>query len=80
MVISDNMDAVRCMANGKMYESKSQMSAAHRLHGCIEVGNEIEATMKVAAEKPARPRISKAEVAKALNKVRQGYRPDLPAN
>jgi hypothetical protein len=80
MVISDTMSALRCMADGKMYESKSQMSAVHKARGYIEVGNEIEATMKVAARKPERPRVTKAEVAKALDKVKQGYRPNLPAN
>ena len=74
------MDAVRCMADGKMYESKSQMSAVHKARGYIEVGNEIEATIKVAARKPERPKVSKAEIAKALDKVKQGYKPNLPAD
>lgn len=77
---SDQMDAVRCMADGRMYESKSQMSAVHKARGYIEVGNEIDATMKVAAKKPDRPKVSKAEIAQALDKVKQGYKPNLPAN
>ena len=80
MVISDQMDAVRCMANGRMYESKSQMQAAHRAAGCIEIGNEVDAAMKMAAEKPARPRVTKREIAAAVDKVKQGYRPNLPAD
>lgn len=78
MVISDSMNAMRCMANGKMYESKSQMSAVHKAHGCIEVGNEIKATTEMAAKKPDRPRVTKGEIAQALDKVKQGYRPSLP--
>jgi hypothetical protein len=80
MVISDTMDAVRCMADGKMYDSKSRMSATHRAHGCVEVGNEIEATMKLAAQKPERPKVTKAEIHKAVQKVKQGYKPNLPVN
>lgn len=76
-VISDTMNAVRCMADGKMYESKSRMSAEHKARGYTEVGNDIDATMKVAAQKPERPKVTKAEVRQAVEKVKQGYRPDL---
>ena len=77
MVISDTMNAIRCMADGKMYESKSRMAAEHKARGYIEVGNEIDATMKLAAQKPERPKITKAEIAAAVQKVKQGYKPNL---
>lgn len=80
MVVSDQMDAVRCMADGKMYESKSQMHAVHRARGLIEVGNDIPAAMKHAEIRPERPKVSKAEVAQAVRKVKQGYRPNLSAD
>lgn len=80
MVISDSMDAVRCMADGKMYESKSRMSAEHRARGYEEVGNDIDATLKLANQKPDRPKVTKAEVRQAVEKVKQGYRPNLPTD
>ena len=80
MVISDSMNAVRCMADGKMYESKRGMAATHRERGYMEVGNEIDATMKLAAQKPERPKITKAEIGEAIAKVKAGYRPNLPAD
>lgn len=80
MVVSDQMDAVRCMADGKMYESKSQMHAVHKARGLIEVGNDIPAAMKHAEIRPERPKVTKADVAAAAQKVRQGYKPNLPAD
>lgn len=80
MIASDAMDAVRCMADGQMYESKSQMRATHKAHGLIEVGNDVDATLKLASAKPARPKVSKAEIGAALAKVKAGYRPELPAD
>lgn len=78
MVVSDQMDAVRCMADGKFYDSKSQMSAVHKAKGLIEVGNDIPAAMRHAEIRPERPRVSKADIAQAVQKVKQGYRPNLP--
>lgn len=78
MVVSDQMDAVRCMADGRIYESKSQMSAVHKARGLIEVGNDIPAAMKHAEIRPDRPKVTKAEIARAVNKVKNGYRPNLP--
>lgn len=80
MVISDTMDAVRCMADGKMYESKSRMSAEHKARGYEEVGNDIDATLKLAARKPDRPKITRGEIHQAVAKVRAGYKPNLPAD
>jgi len=80
MIASDSMDAMLCHADGKLYDSKSEMRATHRAHGLIEVGNDIEATVKLASQRPARPKVSKAEIGAALAKVKAGYRPNLPAD
>lgn len=69
-----------CMADGNMYDSKSKMSAVHRSRGLIEIGNDIPAAMKHAEIRPERPRISKSEIGAAIQKVRQGYKPDLPVD
>ena len=37
--IADGMDATRHMANGKMYDSKSEFRKATRAAGCVEVGD-----------------------------------------
>jgi hypothetical protein len=39
-VISDNMDAIRSMADGKMYDSKSRYRRELRARGCYELGND----------------------------------------
>lgn len=80
MVVSDQMDAVQCMADGKFYESKSRMREVHKAKGLIEIGNDIPAAMKHAEIRPERPRVTKADIAQALNKVKSGYRPELPAD
>lgn len=46
-VISDNMDAVRSMADGKMYDSKSRYRADLRARGYIEVGNDSQPQRRV---------------------------------
>lgn len=38
---SDQMDPTRNHADGRMYTSKKQFSAATKRAGCIEVGNEL---------------------------------------
>lgn len=40
-VISDTMAATKHMADGKMYDSKSEFRKATKNAGCIEVGNEM---------------------------------------
>lgn len=49
-IIRDEMDATRHMADGKVYTSKAKFREATRAHGCIEIGNELEA-----ATKPRKP-------------------------
>jgi hypothetical protein len=39
-VIGDAMQPIRSMADGRMYDSKSQYRQSLRERGCIEVGNE----------------------------------------
>src|SRR6516164_3340620 len=49
-IISDEMDATRHMADGKMYTSKAKFRQATRAAGCVEVGNETSTLLK-----PRRP-------------------------
>jgi hypothetical protein len=39
-VQSDVMDPIRSMADGRMYDSKSEYRRGLKARGCIEVGNE----------------------------------------
>lgn len=45
-VISDTMDALQHMADGKMYTSKAKFRAATKAAGCIELGNETSTILK----------------------------------
>lgn len=39
-IVSDNIDAFRSMADGKMYDSKSQYRSDLKARGLVELGNE----------------------------------------
>jgi len=68
-VISDSMDATWHPADGKTYESKSAFRRVTRAAGFEEVGNE--------RQKDSRryDRVTKDDVKRAIEMVRQGYRP-----
>lgn len=80
MVISDSLDSVQSMVSGERFDSKTQLRKHYKANGVTEVGNEISATMKLAAQKPDRPKISRSEIKNAVQKVREGYRPHLSAD
>jgi hypothetical protein len=80
MVISDSLDGLQSMVDGQRYDSKSALRASYKRAGVMEVGNDIDATLKLAAQKPDRPKVTKREIHSALQKVKQGYRPNLPAD
>lgn len=70
MLISDTMDPVRSMADGKMYESKSALRAAYREAGVVEVGNDAPADPK---PKPPPDRTAvKAAVGRAFSRAGLG--------
>ena len=45
-VISDTMEPLRHMADGKMYDSKVKFRQATRAAGCYELGNETATLLK----------------------------------
>jgi hypothetical protein len=74
-LIGDTTDAFQSMADGKLYDSKSAYRAELRRQGLREIGNDIDGHLKdVEASNPQKPK-AKADVIKAYQKVRQGYRP-----
>ena len=77
-VNSDTVDAFRSMADGRLYESKSAYRAELKRQGLREIGNEIDAHLRdVDATNPQKPKV-KADVIKAYQKVRAGYKPPPP--
>jgi len=65
------------MADGKMYDSKSELRKGYKAKGVIELGSDAASYR---AKEPERPKVTKAEVAAAVRKVRNGYKPNLPAD
>jgi hypothetical protein len=78
MVISDSLPDVQSMVSGERFDSKTQLRRHYKANGVTEVGSEIAATMKLAAQKPERPKIKRDDVRQAIAKVRAGYKPQLP--
>lgn len=59
-VIRDDMDPVRSMLDGQMYDSKSRLRATYRAAGVEEIGNEQPRT-----ERP-KPRVDRDEIRRAI--------------
>lgn len=76
MIIRDHLDGVQNPCDGKTYDSKSAYYRAVRDAGCEIVGNEAE---KIAANTTASapPAVTRAEVAEAIRKVADGYKPSI---
>lgn len=75
MVIRDGLpQSLQHMADGRFYDSKRAMEKADRDAGCVCIGNETPKPM----DNSPPPPITKAEVAEAYNKVRDGYKPAPP--
>lgn len=71
MLIRDGIDLTWHPANGKHYDSKSQFRRITKAHGCEEVGNERQ------TDRRQFDRVTKADVAQAVQMVQQGYRPNV---
>lgn len=74
-VISDEMPALRHMADGKMYTSKQRFRQATRDSGCIEIGNE-------SVTRPRKPvildrRQRREDIRRAINDLRDGRAPSM---
>lgn len=73
MLIKDGIDAVQSQLTGKWYESKSGLRGEYKAHGAVELGNEAPK-----APAPAQgQKISKDEIGRAIQKVREGYKPSI---
>lgn len=70
-IISDGMGDLWHPANGKYYDSKSTFRKVTKAYGCEEIGNETQ------TDNRSKNSVSKSDVARAMEMVRQGYRPNV---
>ena len=72
MLQRDHMEPVKGMHDGKTYDSKSALRASYRNGPVkyVEYGNDVPMTPR-----DNRKPLTKAEIAAALDKVKNGYKP-----
>lgn len=74
-VISDEMDATRHMADGKMYTSKQKFRQATKDAGCVEFGNEQLTGKRKPIVLDRRQR--REDIKRAMVQVRDGMAPRI---
>lgn len=74
-IMSDVMEPVQSMLDGKMYDSKSALRATYRANGCVEVGNDPSRLKPRQKVKPDRRQI-KTTLDKAEARFNRGERVD----
>ena len=75
-LIRDQIDPLQSMLDGRLYESKSELRASYKAAGVREIGNDIDAAVKDAeVSRPSKPPVTIEDVAAAVQKVKQGYKP-----
>jgi hypothetical protein len=74
MVMSDTMDSVQSMVDGRFYTSKAKIRASYRAAGVIEVGNDPARLRPKAKTKPDRKAIRQS-IEKAFAQHASGVRP-----
>jgi hypothetical protein len=72
-IMSDTMEPVQSMLDGKMYTSKSALRATYRAGGVVEVGNDPARFKKPQKQKPDRVKI-KQTLEKAEARFNRGER------
>jgi hypothetical protein len=71
MLIRDHIDPLQHPADGKFYDSKSQIRAVAKAHNLIEVGTEAQKDNRV------RDEVTRDDVGQAIQKLNQGYQPNV---
>lgn len=66
MIISDTMNPIRSMADGKMYDSKSAYERGVKATGCRIVGND-----RLESSTPQRPRVGH-DIKRAIDQLKAG--------
>lgn len=73
-IISDTMEPVQSMVDGRIYTSKAKIRASYRAAGVVEVGNDPQRMKPKAKTKPDRNAIRQS-VRKAFEMHASGVRP-----
>lgn len=71
MLIRDQIDPLQHPADGRFYESKSEIRAVAKAHNLIEVGTETQKDTR------RNDPVTRDEVGQAIQMVNNGYRPQL---
>jgi hypothetical protein len=74
-VISDTMDPLRHMADGKMYDSKAAFRAATKANGCFEIGNDPVLT-KPRKRVPLDRQRRREDIKRTIYELRNGIKRD----
>ena len=74
-VISDEMPALRHMADGKYYTSKHRFRAATRAAGCVEIGNEKVIGPRKPVQLDRRQR--REDIRRSIHDIRDGRAPSI---
>lgn len=65
MIISDTMEPVRSMLDGRMYDSKAKLRSTYRAAGVTEVGNDV--SLKPAP--PPHTRVDRKEIEASVGRA-----------
>lgn len=68
MIMSDVMEPVMSMLDGKMYDSKSALRATYKAAGCVEIGND-----PARFKKRERKKVDRKEIKTTLEKAAARY-------
>jgi len=71
MLIRDQIEPLQHPADGKFYESKAEIRRVAKAHNLIEVGTEKQQDTR------RHDAVTRDEVGQAIQKLNQGYRPQL---
>ena len=74
-IISDEMQPLRHMADGKMYSSKHKFREATKAAGCVEIGNEdvTRPRKKVTLDRRQR----REDIRRAISDLKEGRAPSM---
>jgi hypothetical protein len=77
MLNLDGCVPFQSMADGKMYDSKSEYRKTLKAGGYREIGDQVDAHMKEVTAEQRKPDV-KGDLIKAYKKVKEGYKPPPP--
>ena len=73
----DTIVGLQSMVDGSMFDSKSQLREHYKAHGVREIGTDTAGALRDAEEhRPAKRGVTTDEIAQAVEKVKQGYKPE----